>query len=109
MDEEVKTNETVEEASTEDPIIEAAKTQMKKVQMAALLNGSQAICHVILGYIAEFTMAPGKKSFRQQEKLIKRIREFCETGISRTIDENGEIVPIKKTEAEHNHEIQNNS
>ena len=53
---------------------DAINAKMKQLQMGSLLQGSKAICHVILGYIAEFMTTPGKKSFRQQEKLIKRIR-----------------------------------
>lgn len=102
--EENNTNEeskiTPMEEMSDDALRDAVNTQLEKVRRAALLSGTKAICHVILNYIAEFKMVPGKKTFRQQERLIKQIQDFCQTGLSRTINENGEIVPDDKKPSE---------
>ena len=81
-----------------DELKEAITTQMKKVQMAALLNGSKAICGVVLQYITEFQKQPGKKSANDYKRLIKKISNFCAVSLNKTVDDDGNIVDVKKEE-----------
>ena len=99
--------ESVEEADEQAPpaselandeLQEAITTQMKKVQMAALLSGSKAICGVVLQYIAEFKRQPGKKSANDYKRLIKKIEHFCSISLGKDVNENGDIVDVKKEE-----------
>lgn len=83
---------------TNDALKEAISTQMKKVQMASLLNGSKAICGVVLQYIAEFKRQPGKKSANDYKRLIKKIEHFCSISLGKDVNENGDIVDVKKEE-----------
>ena len=101
MDENKTTEQTtpVSEMSN-DALKEAIETQLRKVRMAALLSGSKAICGVVLQYINEFQQLPGKKSANDYKRLIKKINEFCSKSLGRTIDENGNVVPVKKEQEE---------
>lgn len=83
---------------TNDALKKAIKTQMEKVQMASLLNGSKAICGVVLQYIAEFQKQPGKKSANDYKRLIKKISNFCSVSLNKTVDDDGNIVDVKKEE-----------
>ena len=83
---------------TNDALKKAIKTQMEKVQMASLLNGSKAICGVVLQYITEFQKQPGKKSANDYKRLIKKISNFCAVSLNKTVDDNGNIVDVKKEE-----------
>lgn len=83
---------------TDEALKEAISTQMKRVQMVFLLNGSKAICGVVLQYITEFQKQSGKKSANDYKRLIKKISNFCSVSLGKTINENGDIVDIKNDE-----------
>lgn len=83
---------------TDDALKEVIKTQLEKVRMAALLNGSKAICGVVLQYITEFQKQSGKKSANDYKRLIKKISNFCSVSLGKTVNENGDIVDIKNDE-----------
>lgn len=80
---------------TNEALKEAIDAQIKKVQMAALLSGSKAICGVVLQYIAEFQKQSGKKSANDYKRLIKKISNFCSVSLNKTINENGDIVDVE--------------
>jgi hypothetical protein len=83
---------------TDDALKEVIKTQLEKVRMAALLNGLNAICGVVLQYITEFQKQPGKKSVNDYKRLIKKISNFCSVSLNKTVDDDGNIVDVKKEE-----------
>lgn len=80
---------------TNEALKEAIDAQIKKVQMAALLSGSKAICGVVLQYITEFQKQSGKKSANDYKRLIKKISNFCSVSLNKTINENGDIVDVE--------------
>jgi len=105
MNEEAINETTGTEAPPEDQHLNETlestiQTQFEKVKMSGLLSGAKAVSGVILNYISDFKKAPGKKTFRQQERLIKQIESFCRIGLQRTINENGDIVPIEANNLE---------
>lgn len=81
---------------TNDELRNAVEEQLKKVQIAALLSGSKAICGVVLQYIEEFQKQSGKKSANDYKRLIKKITKFCAVSLGKDIDENGNVVDKKK-------------
>lgn len=83
---------------TDEALKEAITTQIEKVRMAALLNGSKAICGVVLQCIAEFQRQSGKKSANDYKRLIKKISNFCSVSLGKTVNENGDIVDVKNDE-----------
>lgn len=81
-----------------DELKQAVEAQLQRVRRQNLLVGAQSMCKVILEKIYTNQAKPGKKTYRDYERLVKDIQSFCETGLSRTLSDDGEIVP-KETEA----------
>ena len=94
MDENKK---TVDEMTNEE-LKKAVEEQFIKIRMAGLLNGSKAICGVILQYIEEFQKQAGKKSANDYKRLIKKITKFCAVSLGKDIDENGNIIDKQKND-----------
>ena len=92
MDEE-KTNEVIEENDTStmsnDELKDAVSKTLEKIRTQALLLGAQSMCSVILQKIMEFEMKPGKRTLNDHRRLVKDIKSFCETGISRKVNPDG--------------------
>ena len=88
---EEETVEGTEEASVmdNDELKKAIEDQMSKLRRQSMLLGSQAMCRVILNKIYEHQAKPGKKSYRDYERLVNDIKKFCSTGISRKVNEDG--------------------
>ena len=89
------TNEapTVEE---KDDLTKAIEEQMDKLRRQSVLLGAQAICSTILQKITIAMRKPGKKSYRDYERLIKDISDFCTTGMSRKVNLDGSVSPIEE-------------
>lgn len=105
MDTENKINEQDDtlENSTEitpeakDELKEAIDETLSKLRMQSMLLGAQAICQTILDKIITFERNPGSKSNNDHKRLIKDIKNFCEVGLSRKVNTDGETEPIEKT------------
>lgn len=92
--------EMVDESSSsmdKDELTKAVEAQMDKLRRQSMLLGSQAMCRVILQKIYTHNAKPGKKSYRDCERLIADIQKFCETGISRKVNEDGTTSPNEET------------
>lgn len=96
INEQVATPEEVvsEQETTEDPLRDAIEAQMKKIQRQSMLIGAQTMCHVVLEKIATHMNKPGKRTMNDYKRLTKDIQKFCETGISRKVNEDGETEPV---------------
>lgn len=92
--------EEVEPTMGNDELKKAIEEQMSKLRTQSMLLGSQAMCRVILQKIYEHLAKPGKKSYRDYERLVNDIKKFCEIGISRKVNEDGTTSEIEKTEPE---------
>lgn len=78
-----------EEPKSNDELKAAIEEQMTKLRRQSMLMGSQAVCSVVLQKISSVLDKPGKVSFRDYERLIKDLKEFCTTGVSRTVNTDG--------------------
>ena len=89
MAEEVKN----EEASTmdNDELKSAIQEQLRKIQSQNLALGFRVCCQTVLDKITAFERSPGNKSNNDHKRLIKDIKKFVETGLSRNMNEQGEI------------------
>ena len=107
MDETIKNEATVEEEQTtpvgtseqngeEDPLKEAINEQLKKIQRQNLLLGAQTLLHTVLEKILKAEMHPGKRTMNDYRRLIKDLKKFCETGLSRKVNTDGETEPIEE-------------
>ena len=74
-----------------DELKKAVEEQMQRIRRQNILLGAQSICKVILDKIYKHNMKPGKKTYRDYERLIKDISAFCETGMSRKINNDGTV------------------
>ena len=81
-----------------DELKKAVEAQVQMVRRQNLLVGAQSMCKVILEKIYAHQMKPGKKSYRDYERLVKDIQGFCETGLSRKLSDDGEIVSEVESE-----------
>lgn len=86
-----------EPASTDDPLKQAIEEQLKKIQRQNLLLGAQTMCSVVLQKITAAQSKPGKMTMNDYKRLVKDIQKFCETGISRKINTDGETEPKAET------------
>ena len=85
-----QTTISADEMSNDD-LKKVVEEQLNRVRKQNLLVGAQSICRAILEKIYSCQAKPGKTTYRDYERLVKDIREFCETGISRKINDNGDI------------------
>ena len=83
-----------------DALTKAVEEQMDKIRRQNLMLGAQAICRVILQKIYEHQAKPGKKSYRDYERLVSDIKKFCETGISRQVNEDGATSTVEENNEE---------
>ena len=88
--------ETLDQSNEEDSLKEAINEQLKKIQRQNLLLGAQTICHTVLEKILKAEMQPGKRTMNDYRRLIKDLKKFCETGISRKVNTDGETEPIEE-------------
>ena len=80
----------------EDELKLKIQEQMSKLRTQSMLLGAQSICQVILQKIYTAKSKPGKKTYRDYERLIADIQKFCETGISRQVNTDGTTSEISK-------------
>ena len=88
--------ETLDQSNEEDPLKEAINEQLKKIQRQNLLLGAQTICHTVLEKILKAEMQPGKRTMADYRRLVKDLKKFCETGLSRKVNTDGETEPIEE-------------
>lgn len=79
---------------------EVVNEQMEKLRTQAMLLGAQSMCKVVLDKIYTCLAQPGKKSYRDYERLIADIRKFCETGLSRKVNLDGTTSPVEEEHVE---------
>ena len=90
---------TTEDENAEDPLKEAIQTQMRKLARQNMLLGAQTMCKVVLEKILVFEAKPGKRTMNDYKRLVKDVRNFCETGLSRKVNLDGETEPINDKSA----------
>lgn len=91
-------DEAEREVKTNDELKDAIEETLSKIRRQSMLLGGQAMCQIILNKILAFERKPGSKSNNDHKRLIKDIKQFCETGLSRKVNADGETEPIETTE-----------
>ena len=82
-----------EEATTDDELKSVIETKLKEIQTQNVLIGAQTACTVILQKIAAWEAQPGKRTLNDHRRIIKDIKEFCLTGVSRKVNPDGTTSP----------------
>ena len=80
---------------TTEELKNAVEETLSKVRRQSMLLGAQAICQTILNKIVEFEKIPGSKSNNDHKRLIKDIKHFCEIGLSRRVNADGETESVE--------------
>lgn len=88
--EENKVIENQEEPLNNEELKDAIEETLSKIRRQSMLLGAQAMCRTILDKIIVFERTAGKKSNNDHKRLIKDIKKFCETGLSRKVNADGE-------------------
>lgn len=83
--------ETVLPPKNNDELKDAIEEQLSKIRSQSMILGFRVACQTVLDKISAFERIPGTKSNNDHKRLIKEIKKFVETGLSRNMNENGEI------------------
>lgn len=95
--------QNVAEASEKDDALKSAiDEQLKKIQRQNLLVGAQTVCTVILQKINGAMSKPGKRTMNDYKRIIKDIEHFCQVGVSRKVNADGETEVIEETADQNN-------
>lgn len=116
-EETIKDQITEEEQQPEmsnDQLKDAIESTLSKIRRQSMLLGAQSMCSVILEKIVRAESAPGKRTMNDYKRLIKDVRKFCETGLSRKVNADGETEIIDNNtklmeESDEGHTNQNNT
>ena len=100
MDEEKIVEEQEIDPMDNDELKKAIEEQLSKIRRQNILIGAQTVCKVVLDKINAFERSPGNKSNNDHKRLIKDIKKFCETGVSRKVNADGETEPINEESTE---------
>lgn len=95
--EENKPIENQEETLNNDELKGAIEETLSKIRRQSMLLGAQVMCQTILDKITKFENTPGSKSNNDHKRLIKDIKKFCEIGVSRKVNTDGETEPVEET------------
>lgn len=90
-------NKNAEVINTEDELKGTIEETLSKLRRQSMLLGGQSVCKIILDKILVFERKPGSKSNNDHKRLIKDIKNFCEIGLSRKVNIDGETEPIEET------------
>ena len=84
------------EAGNDDALKGAIEQQLQKIQRQNMLIGAQTICRVVLDKISIAMSKPGKRTMNDYKRIIKDVEQFCRTGLSRKVNEDGETEIIEE-------------
>ena len=91
MDENINVVEdtTNEETATND-VESGFKTKVEnvveKIRTQALLLGARSMCVTIANMIDGDINKPGKRSMADMRRIVKKVRDFCQTAINHTVE-----------------------
>jgi hypothetical protein len=69
-----------------DELKNAIMNRMQKIYNDGMIVGLQTACHTALNKIYAFESSPGKKSNNDHKRLLKDLKKFFNTGISRNVN-----------------------
>ena len=84
---------------TEDELQNVVEEQLAKVRNQSMLLGAKVSCKVILDKISAFERSEGKKTNNDHKRLIKDIKSFCQTGLSRKVNLDGATETVTNAES----------
>ena len=85
---------------TNDELRKSVEEQLEKIRNQSMLIGAQVSCKVILDKINTFERSSGKKTNNDHKRLIKDIKNFCQTGLSRKVNFDGTTEAVEEPVSE---------
>ena len=102
MDEEKITQEQETKSMDNDELKKAVEEQLSKIRRQSMVLGFQVACRSVLDKIIMFERTAGNRSNNDHKRLIKDIKKFVETGLSRKVNTDGETEPVQPEETTQN-------
>jgi hypothetical protein len=78
-----------------DELGQAINAQFERIRRQSMLLGFQVAIKQIQDMIIAFDNKPGSKSNNDHKRLIKEIKRFCDTGLSRKVNTDGETETVQ--------------
>lgn len=94
MDENINVVNENESVVVDNDITDEQKDEFKdkvadvveKIRTQALLLGARTMCVTIANMIDGDINKPGKRSMADMRRIVKKVRDFCQTAINHTVE-----------------------
>ena len=87
-------NEEADAQNNDDALTTAIEEQLSKIRRQSMLLGFQVAAGTVMDKIVAFENSQSKKSANDYKRLIKDIKKFVETSLSRKVTTDGETEPV---------------
>lgn len=84
----------------EEQLKEVFSDQFSKLQRQSMLLGAQTMCSTIREKIYKFESQSGGRTLNDYRRFMKDIKSFCEVGLSRKVNTDGETEPVEESATE---------
>ena len=80
------TNEETATNDVENEFKTKVENVVEKIRTQALLLGARSMCVTIANMIDGDINKPGKRSMADMRRIVKKVRDFCQTAINHTVE-----------------------
>ena len=80
------TNEETATNDVENEFKTKVENVVEKIRTQALLLGARSMCVTIADMIDGDINKPGKRSMADMRRIVKKVRDFCQTAINHTVE-----------------------
>ena len=81
------TNEEVATENVENEFKSKVENIVEQIRTQALLLGARSMCVTIANMIDGDINKPGKRTMADMRRLVKKVRDFCQTAINHPVEE----------------------
>lgn len=81
------TNEVATTDNVENEFKSKVENVVEQIRTQALLLGARSMCVTIANMIDGDINKPGKRSMADMRRIVKKVRDFCQTAINHTVEE----------------------
>ena len=80
------TNEETATNDVENEFKTKVENVVEKIRTQVLLLGARSMCVTIANMIDGDINKPGKRSMADMRRIVKKVRDFCQTAINHTVE-----------------------
>lgn len=80
-------NEEVATENVENEFKSKVENIVEQIRTQALLLGARSMCVTIANMIDSDINKPGKRTMADMRRLVKKVRDFCQTAINHPVEE----------------------